>query len=198
MKRRIQGSKIKEMAKKVAFFFANPRLLLCLAIAWMITNGWSYVMLGLGGLLGQEWMLAVAGTYMAMLWFPFTPEKVLTVIIAILLLKWLFPHDTRTLAVLASIKKRVITEAKAAVRKKKRGGNKNLHFQKKGVQETMLIHICELCGYEYRPTLGDPDNGIEENTDFEDLPEDWVCPLCGAGKEDFTEENVEEEDDEEV
>ena len=52
----------------------------------------------------------------------------------------------------------------------------------------MLIHVCELCGYEYNPRLGDEENGIAENTDFEDLPADWVCPLCGAGKEDFTEE----------
>lgn len=52
----------------------------------------------------------------------------------------------------------------------------------------MVIHVCELCGYEYNPKAGDPDNGIEANTDFEDLPEDWACPLCGAGKEDFTEE----------
>ena len=49
----------------------------------------------------------------------------------------------------------------------------------------MLIHVCELCGYEYNPILGDPDSGIEENTDFEELPENWTCPLCGAGKEDF-------------
>ena len=53
----------------------------------------------------------------------------------------------------------------------------------------MIIHVCELCGYEYKPQVGDPDNGIEANTDFEDQPEDWVCPLCGAGKEDFTEED---------
>lgn len=52
----------------------------------------------------------------------------------------------------------------------------------------MLIHVCELCGYEYDPLVGDADNGIDENTDFEDLPTDWVCPLCGAGKDDFTEE----------
>ena len=52
----------------------------------------------------------------------------------------------------------------------------------------MLIHICELCGYEYNPKTGDPDNGIDEFTDFEDLAADWTCPLCGAGKEDFSEE----------
>ena len=47
------------------------------------------------------------------------------------------------------------------------------------------IWICTICGYEYDPEVGDPDNGIEPGTAFEDLPEDWVCPLCGAGKEDF-------------
>lgn len=49
----------------------------------------------------------------------------------------------------------------------------------------MKIYACELCGYEYRPRLGDPDNGIDEGTEFEELPADWECPLCGASKEDF-------------
>ena len=53
----------------------------------------------------------------------------------------------------------------------------------------MLVYVCELCGYEYNPALGDAENGIDENTDFEDLPADWVCPLCGAGKEDFAAEH---------
>ncbi len=56
----------------------------------------------------------------------------------------------------------------------------------------MLIHVCELCGYGYDPAAGDVENGIEENTDFEDLPADWVCPLCGASKEDFTTEERDE------
>ena len=50
---------------------------------------------------------------------------------------------------------------------------------------TMKKYACELCGYEYDPKVGDPDNGSEEGTDFEDLPADWICPLCGAGKDDF-------------
>ena len=49
----------------------------------------------------------------------------------------------------------------------------------------MKTYVCELCGYEYNPKLGDPDNGIEPGTDFEYLPDDWTCPLCGATKEDF-------------
>ena len=58
----------------------------------------------------------------------------------------------------------------------------------------MIVYVCELCGYEYRPVLGDVENGIDEGTDFEDLPADWVCPLCGAGKEDFTAEHREDEE----
>ncbi len=46
-------------------------------------------------------------------------------------------------------------------------------------------YVCTLCGYEYAPAIGDPDNGIAPGTAFEDLPEDWVCPLCGASKSDF-------------
>lgn len=41
---------------------------------------------------------------------------------------------------------------------------------------------CLPCGYIYDPELGDPDNGIEPGTPFEELPDDWVCPVCMAGK----------------
>lgn len=57
----------------------------------------------------------------------------------------------------------------------------------------MIVHVCELCGYEYNAKDGDRENGIAENTDFEDLPADWVCPLCGASKEDFIPENKDDE-----
>ena len=45
---------------------------------------------------------------------------------------------------------------------------------------------CDVCGYIYDPAEGDSSAGIEPGTSFEDLPEDWVCPDCGVGKEDFT------------
>jgi rubredoxin len=44
---------------------------------------------------------------------------------------------------------------------------------------------CTACGYIYDPEEGDPDNGIEPGTPFEDIPDDWVCPQCGVGKEFF-------------
>ncbi|MGE3062184.1 MAG: rubredoxin [bacterium] len=48
---------------------------------------------------------------------------------------------------------------------------------------------CDVCGYVYDPEKGDPDSGIEPGTPFEKIPEDWVCPICGAGKSEFTPES---------
>ena len=56
--------------------------------------------------------------------------------------------------------------------------------------KTMNKNISTVCSYIYDPAVGDPDGGIAPGTAFEDIPEDWVCPLCGVGKEDF--EPVEE------
>lgn len=44
---------------------------------------------------------------------------------------------------------------------------------------------CTVCGYIYDPGVGDPDGGIEPGTPFEKIPDDWVCPVCGAAKSDF-------------
>ena len=72
--------------KKILQFLLNPRFLLCFGIGWIITNGWAYFLFGLGSFTDVGWMKAVAGAYLAMLWFPFTPEKIITVGIAIALL----------------------------------------------------------------------------------------------------------------
>ena len=45
-----------------------------------------------------------------------------------------------------------------------------------------MIYVCELCGYEYDESIGEPDAGIAPGTVWADVPEDYVCPLCGAGK----------------
>lgn len=52
----------------------------------------------------------------------------------------------------------------------------------------MKKYVCDVCGYVYDPAEGDPDNGIEPGTAFEDIPDDWVCPLCGVGKDQFSPE----------
>ncbi|AAB84662.1 MULTISPECIES: rubredoxin [Methanothermobacter] len=46
-------------------------------------------------------------------------------------------------------------------------------------------YVCQMCGYIYDPEEGDPVSGIEAGTPFEDLPDDWVCPVCGVGKDQF-------------
>ena len=48
--------------------------------------------------------------------------------------------------------------------------------------------VCTVCGYVYDPAIGDPASGIEAGTAFEDLPDDWVCPECGVGKDMFEEQ----------
>lgn len=45
--------------------------------------------------------------------------------------------------------------------------------------------ICSACDYVYDPEKGDPDNGVPAGTPWEDVPDDWECPLCGVGKEEF-------------
>ena len=46
-------------------------------------------------------------------------------------------------------------------------------------------YVCEVCGYVYDPAVGDPDHSIKPGTSFADLPDDWVCPICGVGKDQF-------------
>ena len=52
----------------------------------------------------------------------------------------------------------------------------------------MKKYVCDVCGWVYDETVGDPDNGIAAGTKFEELPEDFECPLCGVGKDQFSEE----------
>lgn len=49
-------------------------------------------------------------------------------------------------------------------------------------------YVCEVCGYVYDPAVGDPERGIAPGTAFDDLPEDWVCPLCSVPKDNFSKE----------
>lgn len=111
---------MKERLKRIAQFLLNPRLLLCVGIAWMITNGWSYLMFGFGTYFEIRWMIAVSGAYLAFLWIPISPEKIATFAIAIGLLRLLFPNDTKTLGVLREL----YQKAKNAIRRKKKNEKK--------------------------------------------------------------------------
>jgi len=91
------------------------------------------------------------------------------------------PHDGKICgAVLSlgnSVKKRLAAPAK--------GGNHELTVLTQGIK-TMKKYICDVCGWIYDPEIGDPDSGIAPGTAFEDIPDDWECPECGVGKDDFS------------
>lgn len=74
---------------------------------------------------------------------------------------------------------------------KKGGIPSTAPLYRKKVEEggIMKKYVCSVCGYVYDPNQGDPERGISPGTAFEDLPEDWVCPICGASKDQFTAED---------
>jgi rubredoxin len=49
-------------------------------------------------------------------------------------------------------------------------------------------YVCTICGYVYDPEQGDPDNDVDPGTKWDDVPDDWECPVCGASKDDFEKE----------
>ena len=117
---------LKRLVIRVLQFLLNPRFLLCFGIAWMITNGWSYVMFGMGVFFDVSWMIAVGGAYLAFLWLPISPEKLATVAIAMVLLRWFFPQDEKTLGQLkllsANLKRKYLDRKKR--KKAKKGEDK--------------------------------------------------------------------------
>ena len=52
----------------------------------------------------------------------------------------------------------------------------------------MEKYVCDVCGYVYDPATGDPDNGVDAGTAFKDIPDTWVCPVCGVEKDNFSPE----------
>ena len=107
--------KIKRFCITALHFLLNPRFVLCFGLGWIITNGWSYIMLGFGTYFEIEWMIAVSVAYLTFLWLPVSPEKIVTFAIAIFLMKLLFPKDEKTLGTL----KKGYEKAKSILKKKK-------------------------------------------------------------------------------
>ena len=87
------GANLWVWLKALAKILITPKMLLTFGIAWMITNGWSYLFVFFGIKFGIKWMLSIGVGYQAFLWLPFTAEKIITVAIAIWLGKIIFPHD---------------------------------------------------------------------------------------------------------
>lgn len=99
---------MKEKIKKAWLFISNPHFLICFFIAWFITNGWSYLFFVLGSCFEIKWMTVVGGAWITFLWVSVFPEKIFTAAIAIVLLRLIFPKDEKTLAVLKSMRIRLL------------------------------------------------------------------------------------------
>ncbi|OGO16648.1 MAG: Rubredoxin-type Fe(Cys)4 protein [Chloroflexi bacterium RBG_16_48_7] len=59
------------------------------------------------------------------------------------------------------------------------------YIAKEEVKPKTMKYECSVCGYIYDPDMGDPDGNIKPGTAFEDIPDSWVCPICGASKDKF-------------
>lgn len=126
---KLTKEKFKEWLRKLLQFVFNPRFLLCFCMAWMITNGWSYILFAIGSYFGITWMIGLAGAYLAFLWLPISPEKIVTVSIAMVLLKLIFPKDEKTLGVLRSLYADI--RQRTAEKRENRRSRKRL-FRKQG------------------------------------------------------------------
>ena len=98
---------------------------MCFGLAWMITNGWCYIFIAAGSFYNIEWMFYVGTAYLAFLWLPITPEKIVTIPLAIALLKMFFPKDQQTLAVLQQMYHKAKEALKKTWKKTKKTENEN-------------------------------------------------------------------------
>ena len=114
--------------KKLIEFILNPRFLLCFGLAWMITNGWCYIFIAAGSFYDIEWMFYVGTTYLAFLWLPITPEKIITIPLAIAFLKAFFPKDQQTLAVLMQMYQKAKDALKGKKKKAKEDQSENIEI----------------------------------------------------------------------
>lgn len=114
----------------------NWRFLVCFGIAWMITNGWSYILLGVGYFWGIDWMIWLGGGYLALIWFPLSPEKFITVAIAAFLAHKLFPAHTGAL----------VAEIKLLVKKGKKKLLKRIQKMMKHLNPKYKLVIFDLDG----------------------------------------------------
>ena len=104
--------KVKEFIKSATQFILNPRLLLCFCMAWLITNGWSYILFAVGTRYGINWLITLSGAYLAFLWLPLSPEKLATFALAILFMRFFFPNDQKTLGKLRELHQKIIKKNK--------------------------------------------------------------------------------------
>jgi hypothetical protein len=117
--------KTQRILKTVRNFLLNSHLVICFAIGWIITNGWAYAALGIGTYYEYKWLVAIAATYLAILWSPLCAEGILTFIIAIFLMQKLFPEDEKTLKTIKVYFRRYRSKLSHKVKKGKKRSSRD-------------------------------------------------------------------------
>ena len=97
---------MREKLRIIGRFLTNPHFLICFGVAWMITNGWSYLALALGMAFRWQWLAGFAGAYLALLWIPGTPEKIVTTLLALWFMKKFYPHDVQAMQLINKLKEK--------------------------------------------------------------------------------------------
>lgn len=106
------GKNLLQWLFSLLVIFTSPKILLTFGIAWMITNGWSYIFVFLGVHFRNNWLLGIGSAYQTFLWIPITPEKIVTVAISIWLGKLFFPKDKKLQARLLKLNPKNIVKIK--------------------------------------------------------------------------------------
>ena len=97
---------MKRKLRVLCAYFLNPHFLVCFFLGWMITNGWAYLFLIIGAVVNCPSLIAVGTAYLTILWLPFTPEKIVTVFIAMKLQRKLFPEDGKAAELLEVLRRK--------------------------------------------------------------------------------------------
>lgn len=100
---------MKRILETAARYLLHPHFLICFLLGWMVTNGWAYLGLLVGRVLSLNGLTSISAAYLAFLWLPFTPEKILTFSLALLFLKRLFPEDHKVREILEELKKKQVS-----------------------------------------------------------------------------------------
>lgn len=106
------GKNLLQWLFSLLVIFTSPKILLTFGIAWMITNGWSYIFVFLGIHFRNNLLLGIGSAYQTFLWLPITPEKIVTVAISIWLGKLFFPKDKKLQARLLKLSPKNIVKIK--------------------------------------------------------------------------------------
>ena len=101
---------MKRKFKALFAYILDPHFLICFLIAWTITNGWAYLFLLFGILSGCTVLISIGTAYLTFLWFPCTPEKIVTIFIASKLRKKLYPEDEKAARLMETFREKSVSE----------------------------------------------------------------------------------------